>query len=55
MFMRHSLDYSIGTVHDIEDDIEWSDFVPQFQRVNISGEDNTGVGFFFGYPFSFNQ
>jgi len=34
---------SIGTVHDIEDDVDLNDFVPHFQRVNISGEDNTGV------------
>jgi len=34
---------SIGTVHDIEDEIDVNDFVPHFQRVNISGEDNTGV------------
>jgi len=33
---------SIG-VHDIEDDIDLNEFVPNFQRVNISGEDNTGV------------
>jgi len=33
---------SIG-VHDIEDDIDLSEYVPNFQRVGISGEDCTGV------------
>jgi len=33
---------SLG-VHDIEDDTDQSEYVPIFQRVNISGENNTGV------------
>jgi len=33
---------SLG-VHDIEDDTDQSEYVPVFQRVNISGENNTGV------------
>jgi len=33
---------SIG-VHDIEDDFDLDEYVPVFQRVNISGENNTGV------------
>ncbi len=35
---------SIGTVHDLEDELDLNEFVPHFQRVRISGEDNTGVG-----------
>ena len=26
-----------------EDDVDFSEFLPDFQRINISGEDNTGV------------
>ena len=26
-----------------DDDVDFSEFLPDFQRVNISGEDNTGV------------
>lgn len=33
---------SIG-VHDVEDDMDLQDLVPHFQRVDISGDDNTGV------------
>ena len=28
---------------DIDDDLELQDLVPHFQRVDISGDDNTGV------------
>jgi hypothetical protein len=35
--------FSIGTVHDIEDELDLTEFVPHFQRVKISGQDNTGV------------
>ena len=41
--LKFPLVFSIGTVHDIEDEIDLAEFVPHFQRVNISGEDNTGV------------
>jgi len=34
---------SIGVVPDIEDECAMADFVAHYQRVNISGEDNTGV------------
>ena len=27
----------------VEDEVDFSEFLPDFQRVNISGEDNTGV------------
>jgi len=39
----HPREPSIGTVADIDDEIDMAEFVPHFQRVSISGEDNTGV------------
>ena len=32
-----------GSTHSEEDEVDFSEFLPDFQRVNISGEDNTGV------------
>eukprot|EP00091_Calanus_sinicus_P006647 TRINITY_DN17343_c0_g1_i1.p2 TRINITY_DN17343_c0_g1~~TRINITY_DN17343_c0_g1_i1.p2 ORF type:complete len:146 (-),score=45.33 TRINITY_DN17343_c0_g1_i1:262-699(-) len=31
-----------GSAHGDEDEVDFSEFLPDFQRVNISGEDNTG-------------